>query len=226
MLSLQEDGNCAVKPRGPRRTWWIDAVYGLVNVCFPSEATHEKQRTHLPHQWAQESGRHVSESRRRSVEIKSGSGWFEPCRWVKKLPKKTCLVLQMKTRWVRPSPFWSRFINTASIIWSTQTTTLKCEKQTIFLTNSGWKDSIFRAVVSNHQKKKATKSICNDFPVSIYSQFTYSVWSLFSWTRRWWSHRDWRQRQTKNFFNSSEAGHRLVYTVVFCFDYTHFTSLL
>lgn len=112
----------------------------------------------------------------------------------------------MKTRWVRPSPFWSRFINTASIIWSTQTTTLKCEKQTIFLTNSGWKASIFRAVVSNHQKKKATKSICNDFPVSIYSQTTYSVWSLFSWTRRWWSHRDWRQRQTKNFFNSSEAG--------------------
>lgn len=88
MLSLQEDGNCAVKPRGPRRTWWIDAVYGLVNVCFPSEATHEKQRTHLPHQWAQESGRHVSESRRRSVEIKSGSGWFEPRRWVKKLQKK------------------------------------------------------------------------------------------------------------------------------------------
>lgn len=157
MLSLQEDGNCAVKARGPRRTWWIDAVYGLVNVCFPSEATHEKQRTHLPHQWAQESGRHVSESRRRSVEIKSGGVGLNLVDESKSYKKKTCLVLQMKTCWVRPSPFWSRFINTASIIWSTQTTTLKCEKQTIFLTNSGWKDSIFRAVVSNHQKKKCHK---------------------------------------------------------------------
>lgn len=55
-------------------------------------------------------------------------------------------------------------------------------------------------------KQKCHKSIWNEIWWSsgfIFSQFTYSLWSLFNWTWSWYTGKNWKKTPTKIFLNSS-----------------------